>query len=220
LLSNILLDELDKELERRGHTFCRYADDQNIYVRSKRAGERVYASIKRFLEKKLKLKVNDQKSDVALVKERKFLGYRIQLDGSLTIPPETLQRAKDKIRLLTRRSQGRNFSEVIGKLNYFLRGWFNYFKLSRTHSIWRELDGWIRRKLRCYKLKQRKRRGNSLAKLLMSLGVSEIEARQMGSSGKGWWRLSRTRAAHRALDKHWFTQQGLVSLVVLRDKSC
>jgi RNA-directed DNA polymerase len=211
LLSNILLDELDKELERRGHKFCRYADDQNIYVKTRRAGERVYESVKQFLEKKLKLKVNEQKSAVALVWERKFLGYRVQTDGRLSMAPETIRRAKDKIRELTRRNRGRSFELVIEQLNVYLRGWLNYYQLSNSRRTWQELDSWIRRKLRCYKLKLKKC-GGTIANYLMSLGVSEIEARKIGSSGKGWWRLSLTRAAHRALDKDWFESQGLISL--------
>lgn len=211
LLSNILLDEVDKELEKRGHRFCRYADDQNVYVRSRRAGERVFSSLKQFLERKLKLKINEEKSAVALVKERKFLGFRLQLDSRISLAPETLQRAKDKIRQLTRRSRGLRFEVVISQLNQYLRGWLGYYHLSSWRSVWRELDAWIRRKLRCYKLKQKKR-GSTTAKYLMSLGVPELAARQIGSSGKGWWRLSRTRALHRALDKAWFKDQGLICL--------
>lgn len=211
LLSNILLDEVDKELERRGHKFCRYADDQNVYVRSRRAGARVFESIKQFLEKKLKLKINERKSAVALVNERKFLGFRIHLDGRVSIAPETTQRAKDKIRQLTWRSRGKSFEVVIAQLNQYLLGWIGYYHLSTWRSVWRELDSWIRRKLRCYKLKQKKR-GSTISRYLMSLGVAEVEARKVGSSGKGWWRLSRTRALHRALDKAWFEEQGLICL--------
>lgn len=211
MLSNILLDELDKELERRGHRFCRYADDSNVYVKSRRAGERVYQSVRRFLERKLKLKVNDKKSAVALTRERKFLGYRLQTNGRLSIAPETLQRAKDKVRRLTWRSRGRSTALVIQQLNEYLQGWLNYYRLAESKSLWRKLDSWIRRKLRCYKLKQRKR-NSTIRSYLMSLGVPEIEARKLGSSGKGWWRLSRTRAVHRALDAKWFENQKLISL--------
>jgi hypothetical protein len=211
LLTKILLDELDKELEKRGHKFCRYADDQNIYVRSKQAGERVYFSVKQFLEKKLKLKVNESKSAVSLSKDRKFLGYRIAFEGRLLLASETIRRAKEKIRKLTWRSRGKSFGEVIKELNVFLQGWLNYYRLSSGHAIWRELDSWVRRKLRCYRLKQKKQ-GRTLASYLISLGVSAIEAQQLSSSGKGWWRLSRTRAVHRALDKAWFEDQGLISL--------
>ena len=212
LLSNILLDELDKELERRGHKFCRYADDQNIYVRSERAGQRVYASIKKFIEGKLKLKVNDSKSAVAQVGDRKFLGYRITNDGVLTIAPESLSRAKDKIRSLTKRNRGRNFRQVINELNMFLRGWQNYYRLSSSYGLYRDLDSWIRRKLRCYKLKQKKRT-YPIAKFLMDLGVPKRASWYIGKSGKSWWRLSHTQPVDRALNKKWFKQEGLISLL-------
>lgn len=211
LLSNILLDELDKELERRGHKFCRYADDQNIYVRSERAGKRVYASVKNFLDKKLKLKVNNQKSSVARVSERKFLGYRIQSNGKLTVAPESLVRAKDKIRRITRRNRGISFNRVIRELNLFLVGWQNYFKLSNWLSTFRDLDSWIRRKLRCYKLKQKKR-CYTIVKYLISLGIPRRQAWDLGKSGKSWWRLSLTPQLHRALNNDWFTQEGLISV--------
>ena len=216
LLSNILLDELDKELEKRGHKFCRYADDQNIYVRSKQAGERVYASVKRFLETKLRLKVNDEKSAVAQVAERKFLGYRLSTflfrEGCrLTVSPAALTQAKERIRSLCWRSRGRSMLQVIRELNQYLRGWLNYYRLAENRSLWGELDSWIRRKLRCYRLKQCKK-SKAIVRLLVSRGVSEIEARKIGSSGKGWWRLSRVRAVHRALDNAWFANQGLIGL--------
>jgi RNA-directed DNA polymerase len=211
LLSNVLLDELDQELERRGHKFCRYADDVTIYVKSKRAGERVYGSVKRFLETKLKLRVSDQKSAVGLTRTRQFLGYRLQVDGQLSLSPEAKRRAKDKIRQLTSRSRGQRFETVVRELNEYLRGWLNYYQLVDSKSLWRELDSWIRHKLRCYKLKQKKR-GFTLAKYLMSLGVAEKQARQLSSSGKGWWRLSRTHTVHQALNKRWFEDQGLIEL--------
>jgi RNA-directed DNA polymerase len=211
LLSNILLDELDKELERRGHKFCRFADDMNVYVKSEKAGKRVYESIKAFLEKKLKLKVNEQKSAVSLVNERKFLGYRILRDGRLSLSPEALSRMKDKVRHLTKRSQGRSIEEVIETLNTYLRGWTSYFRLSTSKRLWQELDGWIRHRLRSYRLKQRKQ-GSSIAQMLISMGISGKEARQIGSSGKGVWRLSLTRPVQRALNNAWFRSQGLISI--------
>lgn len=211
LLSNVLLDELDKELGSRGHKFCRYADDHNIYVRSKRAGERVYASVKRFLETKLKLKVNDKKSAVAIVSDRKFLGYRIRRDGALLVSPSSVKRAKDKIRELTRRNAGKSFASVLKTLNAYLRGWLHYYQLAEIRSLWRRLDSWIRRKLRCYRLKQQ-RKYTTVVKFLTNLGVSRIEAMRIGSSGKGHWRLSRTQAVHQALSKAWFHSQGLLNL--------
>lgn len=209
LLSNILLDEVDKELERRGHKFCRYADDQNIYVRSRRAGERVFESINKFLESKLKLKVNQEKSAVAEVQERKFLGYRLLNNGDLGVAPKSVERLKDKIREITKRNRGISFETVIGRLNKMLPGWLQYFRLAKVQRLCEDLDAWIRRKLRCYKLKQ-KRRG--IIRFLMSMGISEKEARQANSSGKGWWRLSKIPALHRALNNEWFKSQGLYSL--------
>lgn len=211
LLSNIMLDELDRELERRGHTFCRYADDCNIYVRSERAGKRVMESMTQFIEERLQLTVNAAKSAVAKVNQRKFLGYRLQNYGVLTVAPESLQRLKDKVRVLTKRNRGRSFELVIDELNQTLRGWLNYFRLASTRSVWMNLDSWIRRKLRCYRLKQRKG-CKAIVTWLMNLGVREIDARKIGSSGKGWWRLSKTPALHRALNKEWFNNQGLFNL--------
>lgn len=211
LLSNVLLDDLDKELERRGHKFCRYADDQNIYVRSEQAGLRVYESVKKFLEKKLKLRVNEEKSAVAKVSERKFLGYCIENDGRLTVAKTSLARAKDKVRKLSWRSRGRSLEHVIKDLNLYLTGWLNYYRLSDTMPLWRRLDSWIRRKLRCYKVKQLKG-GKSLAKFLRGHGISDRESQQVSSSGKGWWRISRIPALHRALNIAWFKTQGLVCL--------
>lgn len=211
LLSNIMLDELDKELERRGHSFCRYADDCNIYVRSQRSGHRVMESVAQFLEQHLKLKVNKAKSAVSLVNERKFLGYRLQKDGHLSIAPESLQRLKDKVRERTKRNRGRSFEQVIKEINQALRGWVNYFILSESRKRFISLDSWLRRKLRCYRLKQRKKYW-SIVRWLVSLGITERDARKIGSSGKGWWRLSRTPALHRALNQEWFGNQGLLSM--------
>lgn len=211
LLSNIMLDELDKEMERRGHKYVRYADDCNIYVKSSRAGHRVMSSVIQFLEKRLKLRVNTTKSAVALSNQRKFLGYRLQTDGRLSVAPESLRRLKDKLRKQTKRNRGRSFEQVVKEVNQSLRGWLGYFRLSCFKSTMSDLDGWIRRKLRCYRLKQRKK-GWSIVVWLMNLGVKERDARNIGSSGKGWWRLAKTPALHRALNKEWFSNQGLYSL--------
>jgi len=170
LLSNLLLDELDKELERRGHRFCRYADDVNIYVKSKAAGERVMASVTRFVEKRLRLRVNRQKSAVAHVRERKFLGYRLLAGGRLTIAPESLKRAKGRIREITRRNRGVSLDRTISELNSFLTGWVTYFRLAEGKTHLQRMDEWTRRKLRCVRLKQRKR-GRSVTAFLVSLGV-------------------------------------------------
>ncbi len=211
LLSNIMLDTLDKELEKRGHKFCRYADDQNIYVRSKLAGERVYASIESFLEKKLKLKVNKEKSAVAKVSTRKFLGYQIASNGRIKVSKTAIARMKDKIRILTKRSQGKSFKSVIGKLNLLLRGWLNYYKLAESKSLWSNLDSWIKRRLRAFRLRQRKK-GSSISKMLRNLGVARRLSSHIASSGKGEWRLSKTHALHQALNNSWFKAQGLLNL--------
>ena len=211
LLANLLLDDLDKELERRGHRFCRYADDCNIYVRTQKAGERVMASVTRFLEGKLKLRVNREKSAVALVQERQFLGYRILWDGRLAIAPRSLERAKRRIREITRRNRGISLERMIGELNSYLMGWVTYFRYAACKRHLRRLDEWIRRKLRCVRLKQRKR-AKPIADFLQSLGVPEWNAWILALSGKGWWRKSGTPQAHQAMSIAWFRAQGLVSL--------
>jgi RNA-directed DNA polymerase len=208
LLANILLDDLDKELERRGHCFCRYADDCNIYVRSRRAGERVMASITRFLEQRLHLQVNQEKSAVAPVMERKFLGYRLLFEGKLSIAPASLRRAKDKIRQITRRNRGVSIGVVIRQLNEFLTGWVTYFRYASCVKHLKRLDKWIRRKLRCYRLKQRKR-AKGIADFLQELGVPQWRAWLLAGSGKGWWRMAGSPQACEAMTIEWFDRQRL-----------
>ena len=152
-----MLDELDKELERRGHKFCRYADDCNIYVKSQEAGERVLKSITEFLGIRLKLKVNETKSAVAHVTKRKFLGYSFRRDSELKVANQSLVKFKKRIRELTSRNRGRKLEHVIKELNQYLNGWISYFRLSANINVFNGLDSWIRRRLRCYRLKQRKR---------------------------------------------------------------
>jgi RNA-directed DNA polymerase len=212
LLSNILLDELDKELERRGHSFCRYADDCNIYVKSQRAGERVLASLKQFLHKKLSLKVNEGKSAVAKVSRRQFLGFRLVQSGKIMLSHQSLNKVKGVIRQITRRNRGRSLETIISELNKRLDGWINYFKLIDSLPSLRVLDSWIRRRLRCYRLKQRKR-CYSIAQFLMELGVSADWSWKIGASGKGWWRLSAMPPLQWAMTNAWFEKQGLINLV-------
>jgi RNA-directed DNA polymerase len=211
LLANILLDDLDRELEKRGHRFCRYADDCNIYVHTQKAGERVLTSIRAFLEKKLKLKVNREKSAVAPVWERKFLGCRLLAGGRLGIAPKSLERAKERVRDITRRNRPMPFEERIRRLNSFLTGWVSYFRVAEGFSHLTGMDEWIRRKLRCLRLKQCKR-AKTIADFLRENGVREDRAWELSLSGKGWWRLSNTPQAHRAMSLSWFAKQGLVSL--------
>lgn len=208
LLANLLLDELDKELERRGHRFCRYADDCNIYVRSPAAGERVMASVTAFLEGRLQLKVNRQKSAVAAVGERQFLGHRLGTAGSLGIGRNSLIRAKDRLREITRRNRAMPVERMIEAANRFSIGWVTYYRNTRSQSRLRALDGWLRRKLRCVRLKQCKQPA-TIAAFLMRGGVEEAAARRVASSGKGWWRLSSTEQAKRAMSNDWFETMGL-----------
>jgi RNA-directed DNA polymerase len=216
LLANLVLDDLDQELERRGHRFCPYADDCNIYVRSLAAGQRVMESVVRFLEENLRLRLNREKSAVAPVGERKFLGHRLLLNGKLGIAPKSIQRAKQKIRQITRRNRGVSLARVIVELNLFLVGWITYYRYAACRFDLPCLDTWIRRKRRCYRLKQRKR-GKSLAGFLQRLGTSPSSAHRLASSGKGWWRLSLARSVHQAMSKDWFASQGLTSLAAKYD---
>jgi RNA-directed DNA polymerase len=216
LLANLLLDDLDQLLDSRGHRFCRYADDCNIYVRSLAAGQRVMESVTRFLEEKLKLRVNREKSAVAPVGERKFLGHRLLLNGKLGISPKSVARAKEKVRQITSRSRGVSFAQVIVELNLFLVGWLAYYRFAAFRGELTRMDEWIRRRLRCYRLKQRKR-GKSISGLLRQLGVSAASAGKVGSSGKGPWRIADCPPVHRALSNRWFHSQGLISLVAKYD---
>jgi RNA-directed DNA polymerase len=211
ILSNLLLDELDKELEQRGHRFCRYADDCNIYVRTKRAGERVMGSVTRFLESRLKLKVNRDKSAVAFVEERKFLGHRLLRGGKLGIAPKALERMKDKVRAITRRNRAVGLGQMIEELNSFTMGWVTYFRHASAKEHLRHLDQWIREKLRCCRLKQCKR-AKALADFLRERGVAEWSAWEVALSGKGWWRLAHTPQAHGAMSIKWWEQMGLQSV--------
>lgn len=211
LLSNIMLDELDKELERRGHKFCRYADDCNIYVDSQRAGERVMTSIKKFLATRLKLQINEEKSAVAEVRERSFLGYTIGNKGMISVSQESQKRMKDKVRQLTKGNRGVSFEKVIQSLNTYLPGWLQYFSLAMGISQYRKLDSWIKRRLRCYRLKQRKRKW-PIAKWLMELGLSPRNAWSLATSDKSWWRKSRNPIINMATPNAWFEKLGLFSL--------
>jgi RNA-directed DNA polymerase len=212
LLSNIVLDELDKELENRGHSFCRYADDCNIYVKSRKAGERVMTSIADFIETKLKLKVNRSKSGVRHCSDVKYLGYTLLPGGDIRVSDKSIERLKDKVRDITRRNRGIKFEIVIKELNKVIIGWTNYFRLA---NVWlatiRDIDGWIRRKVRCYRLKQCGRR-YTIYKLLRSLGIPEQKSWNAIMYSQGWWQLSKKIAVGQAMNLNWFSQLGLQSL--------
>jgi group II intron reverse transcriptase/maturase len=215
LLSNILLDDLDKELERRGHRFCRYADDCNVYVKSARAGERVMASLKAFLGGKLRLKVNEAKSSVTRPWETKFLGYSMTVHRQprLKVAARSVERFKDKVRQLVHVGRGRNLQRFIDKdLNPVVRGWANYYGKATTYGIFEDLDGWLRRKLRCLIWRQWKR-PYSRARRLIALGFTEAKAWCCAGNGRGpWWNAGapHMNAAYPAAE---FQRMGLVSLL-------
>jgi RNA-directed DNA polymerase len=212
LLSNIVLDELDKELEERGHSFCRYADDCNIYVKSRKAGERVMTSITDFIEKKLKLKVNRGKSGVRHCSDVKFLGYTVMSGGEIRVANKPIDRLKDKIREITRRNRGISFELVIRELNQVITGWTNYYRLANAWlSTFKELDAWIRRKLRCYRLKQCGRR-YTIFKFLHNLNIPDQKCWNAIMYSQGWWELSNKVAVSHAMNLIWFSQQGLQSM--------
>jgi len=217
LLSNIVLDELDKELESRGHKFVRYADDCNIYVRSQVAGERVMESVSNFIESKLKLIVNKEKSQVCEVNQTKFLGYTIQKDGNLSIATKSIDRFKEKVRNITKRNRGIKFEQVIAELIPVMRGWLNYFHHARCKSLLKNLDSWIRRKLRCYRLKQCKRT-ITLQQFLKSRGVETWQSWILALSGVGHWRKSACPQANQALSNKWFDEIGLYNLLLNYEK--
>jgi len=214
LLSNVLLDDLDKELEERGHAFCRYADDCNIYVKSERAGQRVLESITRFLTKRLKLKVNSEKSAVSRPWYRKFLGYSMTFHRQprLKAAPAVVDSLKGKLREIFRAARGRNIRRVIEESTPVLRGWVNYFKLAEVKGIFEDLDGWIRRKFRCILWRQWKR-SNTRANNLMKRGLKEEHARQCAGNGRGPWWNSGASHMNRCFPKSFFDRLGLVSLL-------
>lgn len=210
LLSNILLDDLDKELEKRGHKFVRFADDCNVYVKSYDAARRVLASISRWLQVRLHLTVNESKSSASSARSRKFLGYRVT-KGQFQIAPESIERLKLKLRNLTKRRSPQSLEERTEKLNQLIRGWVNYFKLASARSRLSDIDQWLRRRIRCLRLHQLKRAYQRVT-FLKSLGVSGKVAWMTMQSGKGCWRLSNTPAAAIAMDLKWFEDLGLLSL--------
>lgn len=191
LLANVMLDEVDKALEKHGHCFVRYADDCNVYVRSRRAGERVMARLRRCYAR-LRLKVNETKSAVASVTGRKFLGYSFWLakEGvKRKVAAKPLATFKQRIRQLTRRSGGRSMPEVIERLKPYLLGWKAYFRLAQTPSIWRALDEWLRHRLRAIHLRHWKR-GSTIYRELINLGAAEHVAKRVAQNARCWWRNS------------------------------
>jgi group II intron reverse transcriptase/maturase len=216
LLSNIMLDELDKELEKRGHRFVRYADDCNIYVKSERAGERVYESIKRFLETKLKLKVNEGKSAVDKPERRKFLGfsfYRKQGgEPRIRIHQRSFQRLREKVKRVTNRNWGVSMVYRLKKLAEITNGWVNYFGIADGEGQLKKLDGWIRRRLRACIWKQWKKI-KSKYKNLKKLGASEEKAWEYANTRKGYWRISKSPILSTTITNQRLETKGFKSLV-------
>jgi RNA-directed DNA polymerase len=214
LLSNILLDDLDKELEGRDHSFCRYADDCNIYVRSRRAGERVLASLTRFLNQRLKLKVNKTKSAVDRPWNRTFPGYSMTIHRKprLKVAATSVVRFKGKLRDLLRGGRGRSTAKVIEEASPILRGWINYFRLAETRGVFEDLDGWFRRKLRVIIWRQWKRPQTRKRKL-MQCGIEEARAWKSASNGRGpWWNAGASHM-NQACPTSYFRTIGLTPMI-------
>lgn len=212
-LANILLDDLDQELEARGHRFVRYADDCNIYVRTEASGQRVFASISRFLEMRLRLRVNREKSAVDRPWNRKFLGFSFLQTRNglrLCVSREAMRDFRHQARLVLSRARGERLTRSIEELNRFLRGWFQYFKIAEHGKSFQDLDGWVRRRFRCVKWRQWKRPRTRVRELLR-LGVPGKTVRSEGSS-RGAWRMSASLAMHWGLGVSFFRAMGLFSL--------
>jgi RNA-directed DNA polymerase len=214
LLSNLVLDELDRELERRDHRFVRYADDSNIYVRSERAGKRVMESISRFITQRLKLKVNEAKSAVARPEERKFLGFSFTNGPEVkrTIAPKALERFKGRIREITRQAKSVSIETTIAELAPYMRGWRGYFGFCETPEVLRYLTRWVRMRLRAALWRQWKTPRRRKAALI-ALGVGPQLARNTAGSGHGPWYLARAKALSVGLSNAYFKSLGLPSLI-------
>jgi RNA-directed DNA polymerase len=216
LLANVLLDEVDKELERRGHAFVRYADDCNVYVRSKRAGERVLAALRRKYAK-LRLRVNEEKSTVARMWDRQFLGYSFWVAAGQVkrrVAPKALEELKQRVRQITRRTGGRSLKQVTRELGAYLRGWKEYFKLAETPVILANLDGWIHRRLRALQLKQW-RRGTTTFRELRARGVPEWLVRKGAAHRRSWWWAAALGAMQAALPGRYFDRLGVPRLAAV-----
>ena len=211
LLSNIVLDELDKELEERGHKFVRYADDVIIMVGSSKAANRVYASMISYMEGQLKLRVNRRKSSIRKSHELNFLGHGILRNGDLCLSKSSAKRLKQKLKATTRRNRGRSFDQIVKEVNSQLRGWLSYFRNAKMKKQLRGLWSWLKHRLRCYRLKQCKR-AKGIQRFLRKLGVPEKRSWTTATSRRGWWVRSMTPAAHEGMNNKWFIQVGLLQV--------
>lgn len=216
LLSNIVLDVLDKELEKRGHSFCRYADDCNIYVRSQRAGERVMEAVTRFLERKLKLKVNVEKSKVGRPWELDFLGYTTIKGESVKLKPsrKAVKRLKGKLKDKLRKGRGRSVKRIIADLTPVIRGWGNYYRLSGVKGLFEDLDAWVRRRLRCIIWRHWKR-PHTRERNLVKYGIDRFRAWQSANNGHGPWWNAGSQHMNQAFPKALFERQNLPSLLTM-----
>jgi RNA-directed DNA polymerase len=221
ILSNIMLDDLDKELEKRGHKFVRYADDCNIYVKTERAGGRVMESVRKFLEEKLKLKVNQKKSKVEKANRVKFLGfsfYNRKGEILVRVARRSLERFREKLRQLTKRTRSGKIEDIIHKINVYIVGWKGYYRLANTPSVYEGLDGWIRRRLR-QMIWKRWKRGTTRYKELVKLGVPKGYA-QEGAGGTSPWRMAATPVINQALSNGYFRSLGLMSVNTRYQELC
>ena len=209
-----MLDDLDKELESRGHRFARYADDFVVLVGSLRAGERVMSSVRRFLERRLKLKVNEGKSRVVKARELTFLGFAFGAGGKIVWSGKSLATFKSRIRVLTGRGWGVSMEYRLEKLAQYMRGWMGYYAISKTFKEVRRMDYWIRRRIRCCYWKQWKSNANRVRQL-MALGVNRRNAIITGVTKLGYWKMSKTPGVNQALSNRYLKEQGLLSLVDL-----
>jgi RNA-directed DNA polymerase len=222
LLANIMLDELDKELEKRGHRFCRYADDCNIYVKSQKAGERVMQKVTRFLEEGLKLKVNRDKSAVDRPWRRKFLGFSFYLrkgEIRIRIHEKPVSRLKEKIREITGRSNGKSMKWRFENLKQLMTGWINYFKIADIKHLCSKLDEWVRRRIRMCYWKQWKKTKTKRENLIR-LGLKEYKAREYASTRKGYWRIANSPILNSSLTSEHLENQGFMPLSKILLKAC
>jgi len=211
ILSNIILDELDKLLESRGHRFVRYADDIVIFVKSEQSAERVLSKVTNLLEKRLKLKVNLAKSDIRKYSELNYLGYTLLRSGELTISAQTEKRLRRKLKSITSRSRGVSLEQIISELNSVLRGWINYFRYAKMKGKVQKIEAMLRRRLRCYRLKQCKR-AKTMLRFFRNQGLPKWRAMFLAGSRKGWMKKSLSPQACESMNNKWFQQKGLLQI--------
>jgi len=213
LLSNVYLDDVDKELDRRGHRFCRYADDCNIYVKTRAAGHRVMASVARFLKKRLKLELNPTKSVVDRPWNRSFLGHTMTRTKSrLAVSPASVNRARGHLKMIFKRGRGWKLRSVVQNVNRFTRGWAAYYRLAKQWSVYQELDGWIRRRFRWLLWRQWKRKRTRVQKL-MAFGLDRDTALAWGLKNRGPWWHSKQSHLNSTITGEWLKRQGLLSML-------